>query len=352
LWGLEMPKRSLMLVAGLFALLVAGCGGSEEGGDTASEDGASPTPSASPTASQSPTGTQSFDQPLVSEKKTDKDKNKKDELDPKKAKKRNSVPGLLASTDPDERARQVQQAIRKGRTVADPFASLPPILSFKTPVVSAATDDGNDTKRSIPVLPPLPGGIELRPIPRIRSVPSNTIAGRPGGGSFNNGRPRGSNGGGNNSGGGNGGNNGSNGGSNGGYPNISRPSAPNIALRPPVAPGGDGTSRPVPVPQEPLKPLPPIPDPTLAKAVEVTGVVVIGGIPRAIVKAPNEPTSRYVTVGQRLSNGLILVKRIEVNSGSDPVVILEQSGVEVSRAVGDKPAAPGGPGQPPVPPSA
>jgi hypothetical protein len=318
-----MPKRSLMLVAGLFALLVAGCGGSEEGEDTASKDGASPTPSASPSASQSPTGTQNFDQPLVSEKKTDKgkDKTKKDELDPKKAKKRNSIPGLLASTDPDERARQVQQAIRKGRTVADPFASLPPILSFKTPVVSASTDDGTDVNRTLPELPPLPGGVELKPIPRIRSVPGSTIAGRPG--SFNNGGPGGS-----------------------------RPGAPNIALRPPVAPGGDGTSSPVPVPAEPLKPLPPIPDPTLAKAVEVTGVVVIGGVPRAIVKAPNEPTSRYVTAGQRLSNGLILVKRIEVNSGSDPVVILEQSGVEVSRAVGDKPAAPGGPGQPPVPPSA
>lgn len=319
-----MPKRSLMLVAGLSALLVAGCGGSEEGEDTASKDGASPTPSASPSASQSPTGTQDFKQPLVSEKKPDKaDKDKKDEKDPKK-KKTKSVTGLLASTDPDERARQVQQAIRKGRTVADPFASLPPILSFKTPVVTATVDDGTDANRTLPTLPALPLGKEiLPPIPRIPRIPGGPpIAGRPGG-------PGSSR-----------------------FPDISRPSGP-ISLRPPVAPGGDGTSRPVPVPQEPLKPLPPIPDPTLAKAVEVTGVVVIGGVPRAIVKAPNEPTSRYVTVGQRLSNGLVLVKRIEVNSGSDPVVILEQSGVEVSRAVGDKPvAAPGGPGQPPVPPSA
>jgi hypothetical protein len=320
-----MPKRSLILVAGLFALLVAGCG-SEEGGDTASKDGASPTPSASPTASQSPTGTQSFDQPLVSEKKTDKDKdkNKKDEKDPKKVKKRNAIPGLLASTDPDERARQVQQAIRKGRTVADPFASLPPILSFKTPVVSEATDDGTDIKRSLPQLPPLPGGIELRPIPRIPSIASRPAV------------PS------------NGGTRGGTRGGNGRQPGFSRPSSPPIAIRPPVSPGSG-----IPVPQEPLKPLPPIVDPSLAKAVEVTGVVVIGGIPRAIVKAPNEPTSRYVTVGQRLSNGMVLVKRIEVNSGSDPVVILEQSGVEVSRAVGDKPApSSGAPGQPPAPPSA
>lgn len=79
---------------------------------------------------------------------------------------------------------------------------------------------------------------------------------------------------------------------------------------------------------------PPLPDPTLAKAVEVTGVVQVGSSVQAIVKAPDEPTSRYVTVGQRLSNGQVLVKRIEVN-GSEPIVILEQSGVEVARAVGE-----------------
>ncbi len=318
-----MPKRSLMLVAGLFALLFAGCG-SEEGGDTASKDGTSPTPSASPSASSSPTGTQSFKDPLVSEKKSGKDKDKKDEKDPKKVKKRNSIPGLLASTDPDERARQVQQAIRKGRTVADPFANLPPILTFKTPVVASSGDDGNESKRSVPPLPLLPGGIELRPIPRIPTISrGNNIAN--GGGVPSRG-------------------------SNSGGPRTSRPINPPIAIRPPSAPGGDGTSRPVPVPAEPLKPLPPIPEPTLAKGVEVSGVVTIGGVTQAIVKAPNEPTSRYVGVGARLSNGLVLVKRIEVNAGSDPVVILEQGGVEVSRAVGDKPAPAAG--QPPVPPSA
>jgi hypothetical protein len=334
-----MPKRSLMLVAGLFALLFAGCG-SEEGGDTASKDGTSPTPSASPSASSSPTGTQSFKDPLVSEKKSEKDKKDKkdgkDEKDPKKLKKRNAVPGLLASTDPDERARQVQQAIRKGRTVADPFASLPPILTFKTPVVASSGDDGNESKRSVPALPELPGGIELRPIPRIPTISrGNNIArgGFPNGGSTRGGFPNGGSSGFPNGGGGS---------------SRPRPISPPIAIRPPSGPGGNGTS--IPVPAEPLKPLPPIPEPTLAKGVEVSGVVTIGGVTQAIVKAPNEPTSRYVGVGARLSNGLVLVKRIEVNAGSDPVVILEQGGVEVSRAVGDKPAP--ATGQPPVPPSA
>jgi hypothetical protein len=86
--------------------------------------------------------------------------------------------------------------------------------------------------------------------------------------------------------------------------------------------------------------LPPLPQPTLAQSVEVSGVIQVGNEARAIVKAPNEATSRYVTVGQRLSNGQILVKRIEMNTGSEPVVVLEQYGIEVGKRVGDKPAQP------------
>jgi hypothetical protein len=52
-------------------------------------------------------------------------------------------------------------------------------------------------------------------------------------------------------------------------------------------------------------------------------------------------------VGQRLSNGQVLVKRIEVNNGASPVVILEQYGREVARRVGEKPVAtPDQPGTP------
>ena len=85
--------------------------------------------------------------------------------------------------------------------------------------------------------------------------------------------------------------------------------------------------------------LPPPPQPELARAVEVTGVVLVGGRAQAIIKVPSEPTSRYVSSGARLSNG-VFVKRIEVNEGSDPVVILEQYGIEVAKMVGEK-AAPG-----------
>ncbi|GAB1540492.1 hypothetical protein NUACC21_31610 [Scytonema sp. NUACC21] len=79
---------------------------------------------------------------------------------------------------------------------------------------------------------------------------------------------------------------------------------------------------------------PPPPQPELAQAVVVSGVVLIGREPQAIIKVPNEPTSRYVEAGQRLANG-VLIKRIEMNEGSEPIVILEQYGIEVAKMVGE-----------------
>lgn len=83
-----------------------------------------------------------------------------------------------------------------------------------------------------------------------------------------------------------------------------------------------------------VAPQPRPPQPTLARAVEVLGVVQIGSVPYAIVSAPNEPTSRYVREGQRLSNGQIVVRRIEMN-GPAPAVVFEQYGIEVITAVGE-----------------
>ena len=78
------------------------------------------------------------------------------------------------------------------------------------------------------------------------------------------------------------------------------------------------------------------PDTTLANGVMVMGVIQIGEQTQAIVQVPSEATSRYVQVGQRLSNGQVLVKRIELTPGLEPIVILEQYGVEVSKAVGEQ----------------
>jgi hypothetical protein len=314
LWGLDMRRHSIVLLAGAVGLLAVGCGTSTEEGAT--DTAASPSPSAvATTTAQQPFGT-----PLVTEKTTGKDAKTKDGK-AGAAKKATKVPGLLQSTDPDERAKRVQATIR-GRAGVDPFASLPDDrdrLIFSSPVISAA---GGGSGAG--------GGI-------------GPISGSGGGG-----RPPLSDIGGGSSGGGLSGGGGTIALGPSNVPSI--PAFPEatevrpIVKRPLIARGPVGTSNLGPGPNGGLTPLPAIPEPNLAKAVEVTGVITVGGITQAIVKAPNEPTSRHVIVGQRLSNGQVLVKRIESNSGSDPIVILEENGVEVARAVGDKPAA--GPGTP------
>lgn len=123
---------------------------------------------------------------------------------------------------------------------------------------------------------------------------------------------------------------------------VAPPAAPEPAPTPPLLPPPQ--QPPILQPSPLIPPPPPPPQAVEARAVAVTGVVDVGGVIHAIVKAPNEPTSRYVREGQYLSNGQVLVKRIEVNR-ADPVVVLEQDGVEVITAVGEggPPATPGAP---------
>ncbi|HTL88046.1 MAG TPA: hypothetical protein VL134_01505 [Leptolyngbya sp.] len=239
----RIPRGTLVLCAGALTLWMSGCTTDEEA-----------IVSSSP-ASVAGTPVQSFTKPTVPAKE---------------AKPSNKVAGLLQSTDPAERARQVQRGI--GNTGKDPFSSVPPIVTFKVPV---APLEGQGTGSSAPSSPAQVGN---RPV--VDKRPSQ--------------------------------------------PKL--PSIPTAAL-------------PKLIEKSPIAALPPIPDPTLAKAVQVTGVIVVGNTPQAIVQAPNEATSRYVQVGQRISNGQVLVKRIEMNNGSDPIVIFEQNGVEVARTVGS-PATP------------
>ena len=115
-------------------------------------------------------------------------------------------------------------------------------------------------------------------------------------------------------------------------PKPQKPRLPKLPVAPP---------QPV-VKVKPLPPPAPIepPQPDLARGVTVLGVVEVGNGFQAIVRVPTEATSRYVSEGQRLSDGQVLVKRIEMSPGSEPVVILEQNGIEVTRAVGDEPVQP------------
>ena len=108
---------------------------------------------------------------------------------------------------------------------------------------------------------------------------------------------------------------------------------------------------PGPLPQVQNAPLPPY-DPSsstladfpgrgadIANMIMVHGVVQVGNQVQAIIKTPNEASARYVRSGQRLEGGLVLVKRIETR-GLQPVVVFEQDGTQVARAVGQEPDFP------------
>lgn len=111
-------------------------------------------------------------------------------------------------------------------------------------------------------------------------------------------------------------------------PGIGIPKLPELPLPPPspIASGSDGKT----------KELPPIPQPNIARAIEVSGVVTVGKETQIIVKIPSESSSRYVRTGQRLAGGQVLVKRIDNKLGSEPVIILEENGIEVPKSVGEK----------------
>jgi hypothetical protein len=79
------------------------------------------------------------------------------------------------------------------------------------------------------------------------------------------------------------------------------------------------------------------PQPALASAIQVSGVAQVNGQTQVILKLPNESFSRYVSVGERVMDGKVLIKRVENPSAITPVVILEEIGMEVPRKVGEKP---------------
>lgn len=116
--------------------------------------------------------------------------------------------------------------------------------------------------------------------------------------------------------------------------------------------GGDSASRPavtrlpdLPGPGQPLDGsglpggvnLPALPPKPELAGVKVTGVVVVAGVPSAIIQAPGEPTSRTVSVGDSISNGQLYVKAIDTSNRAEPVVIFQQGGLEFSVAVGRDP---------------
>ncbi|MGC1396708.1 MAG: hypothetical protein WA828_20805 [Coleofasciculaceae cyanobacterium] len=309
-----MRQKSLITLVSILALFLGGCPSGED------EPTVLITPSPVKKVAREPKITATpFAKPLTA----------------KQPGKSTAVGGLTQSTPPDTRVNQ----IRKNLGRSDPFAAIPTV---PVAIVPSPTAVGT-ASRPVPVIPQLPpgrnagggaagrnagGGVAGRNQPRTtRNTNTRTVEGTTTSANVLPAAPR----------------------------TAARPTTANRStatsstrqtLKPPATvtrPGGGSSIAPLPPLAVGPRELPQLQEPTLAQTIEVTGVIEAGGIQSAIVKVPNEP-ARYVREGERLSNGQVLVKRIEVNSGPTPTVILEQFGQEVARQVGDKPS--GTPGQP------
>jgi hypothetical protein len=127
-----------------------------------------------------------------------------------------------------------------------------------------------------------------------------------------------------------------------------------VAIRPRAIPSGALDSGPRPG-RPPLVPVDPnqvairtipqpsastAPQPAYASNISVSGVAQVNGQTQVILKLPNESFSRYVSVGERVMDGRVLVKRVENPNATTPVVVLEEVGTEIPRKVGEKLTAP------------
>ena len=301
-----MRQVSLMGLVSLLALFLGGCPADNEG-----QQASQSTPSPSPVARRlTPPSPANFPSPLTSKQPGNP----------------TAVAGLIQSLPAEARIKQFP----KGRN--DPFAVIP--VQPEVTVEPTAAGAGGTSSQPVPQLPGIPRTVR-QPVRQPVQRGGGTAGNRPGAPS---GKPSGAT---------------------TGKRTIApkrtvavlpRPSRPRA--KPPSQSPNRLPARPTPplgLPPVATAPrlipeLPPLPEPTQARGIEVSGVVEVGGVPRAIVKVPNEP-SRTVREGDRLSNGQVLVKRIEVNQGPTPLVVLEQYGIEVAKRVGEG----GTPGQPGAP---
>lgn len=294
-----MQRKPLVFLGGAIALLMTGCDSLPFfGGDNAS------TPSPTPVAPASPKGSpvntpkaagsplappKSAASPVGASKSNLPTPPKSPGASPSPSPKTTQssafpATGLIASLPGAEVLRLNQQ----GRS--DPFAVVPVQPVVKEPTGGAqAAAAGAAAQRLVPSLPQIPlPPIAALPVPAAPAVAIASI----------------------------------------GAARTTTGTAPAPANKPPASPPF--------VPQ-----LPALPEPSLARLVEVSGILEAEGTsPKAIVKFPNETSSRYIGAGERSSDGLVLVKRIELRGPGGPVVVLEQFGVEVTRRVGDRPTSP------------
>ena len=185
---------------------------------------------------------------------------------------------LLQSTSAQSRL----PAISSGR--ADPFSSItqPPIASM--PLAQSTVTENTPAASSVQTVSNQPGGgLPLVPVAATQSLPP--------------------------------------------LPSITPvslgPATPNTLQSPTSTPSSAIGLSPVPALINPID------------AIQVSGVLHIGDLISIIVRESNQSTSRYVGVGAYLANGRVRVKRIDMNSSEEPIVVLEQDGQEYFKRVGD-----------------
>jgi hypothetical protein len=283
-----MGRNSTLAIAAILALAIASC--SSEGTEESTNTTPSTTSAANTPSLPDKTANQPFNNPVVPAKQG----SSPTAVSPTTA-------NLIRPTNATERA----NIVTKGRN--DPFAQIVGPYSY-----SSGIPNSPGVVRPIPKLPPLPAakGVSVgsRSIALNKARRSQVLSRSMSGNLQKNKRAI----------------------ALAKNPAKNIPKRPSIPVIPKVLPQVVANPGLTPV-------VPPPPQPELARAVYVSGVVLIGREPQAIIKVPNEPTSRYVQAGQRLANG-VLVKRIEMNEGSEPIVILEQYGMEVAKMVGEAPA--------------
>lgn len=109
--------------------------------------------------------------------------------------------------------------------------------------------------------------------------------------------------------------------------------APVASVAPPPTLPSLPTVQTAPITEFPPVSVPNLPPPQrLSETIAISGVMEVGGRTSVIVRVPNEHSSRYVHVGDYMGNGQVLVKRVEM--GTEPMVVLEEDGSEVTRYVG------------------
>jgi hypothetical protein len=201
-----------------------------------------------------------------------------------------TIPGLMPATSPNNRVAQLA-GLKKTTSQRDPFSLLPPGISLVPPLPSS---------RSM-FVPPVsqPKKIaKLRPNPvKARSLPSpQRLAKRP----------------------------------------VVRAVSPIFAPAPVAIAPMPVIANPVMPIEVAAAPLPPALPPTnLADSVEISGVMQIGGKTMVIAKTPNDASARYIQAGDMVAGGQVRVKSVQIGPRGEPIVVLEQNGVEVTKSVGD-----------------